>query len=322
MERVAFVSLAVIAVAAIAAYVAATIIVYDTLTDVSGGCPDRWAANSPTGFTIDGRPEFDTTPYVMPAPQEVSIASRDRGITVSGWWVPAADPQAPAVILVHGHKACKRDHAVLLPAGMLFRNGFSVLLVDLRDHGESTWEDGRHAGGTEEYRDVLGAWDWLQAERGVPREGIGLVGISLGAATVLIAFGEEPGIAAAWEDSSYADIRVAIHAELARNGYPEFLEWGGVLVARLVSGDDLATLSPLGAISRLNGRPLFITHGELDERLSVQYAHDLIAAVADAGNVSESWLVPDATHAGAMVRHPAEYERRLVEFFRKALPTT
>ena len=45
---------------------------------------------------------------------------------------------------------------MLTPAGMLWRNGFNVLLIDLRDTGDSTFQDGRSTIGNEEHRDVLG----------------------------------------------------------------------------------------------------------------------------------------------------------------------
>ena len=165
-------------------YGAASAVVYDKLTKVTGDCPPAWAENDPTDFKLYGydggpvpdREDFDTSPYFMPEPEVVTIPSRDAGIEVSGWYIPAAEPDTPTVIVVHGVTACKRDHAVLLPAGMLHRNGFSVLLIDLRDHGDSTFEDGRYAGGTEEHRDVLGAWDWLQSAKGVPAERIGWSG--------------------------------------------------------------------------------------------------------------------------------------------------
>jgi fermentation-respiration switch protein FrsA (DUF1100 family) len=145
------------------------------------------------------------------------------------------------------------------------------------------------------------------------------VGISLGAATTLIASGEEPGVAAVWADSSYADIRVAIRAELSRNRYPAFLEQGGLLFARLLSGDDLASRSPLDAVRRMPGRPLAIVHGEEDSRLSASFGRELAGAAAAAGAPVQSWFVPDAEHVEAMFLHPAEYERRLVEFFGAAL---
>jgi uncharacterized protein len=299
-------------------YAAGSAFVWDELTRVDGTCHPEWATNDPTRFTVD-MPFVETAPYLMPKPDDVTIPSRDPGIQISGWWVAADNPSAPAVVVVHGHTACKRDPDVLLPAGMLYRAGISVLLIDLRDHGDSTDEDGRYAGGTEEYRDVLGAWDWLQSVMEVPADRIGLLGISLGAATVLIASGEEKGVAATWEDSSYANIDVAIRAELRRNRYPEFLEMGGVAMARLISGDDLHSRSPLTAVGKMGGRKLFITHGTSDDRLSVAYAHELIAAAAAAGVDLDSWIVPGATHTGAMRSEHEEYERRLVDFFERAL---
>jgi hypothetical protein len=275
------------------AYGGASAVVWDKLTKVSGGCHEDWASNDPTHFE---HPGVDTTPYLMPPPRLVAFPSRDAAIQISGWWVVAGDPAAPAVVVVHGHTACKRD-----------------------PDGDSTVEDGRYAGGTEEFRDVLGAWDWLQSAQSLPAERIGLLGISLGAATVLIASGEEAGVAATWEDSSYADIGVAIRAELDRNGYPRFLETGGVAMARLISGDDLESRSPLTAVSRMGGRRLSITHGTADERLSVEYAYELTAAATAVGADVDSWIVPGAGHTEAMWVARETYERRLVDFFTDAL---
>jgi dipeptidyl aminopeptidase/acylaminoacyl peptidase len=318
-----------------AGYVAGSAVVWDKLTRVDGQCHPEWLANDPTHFEFEPPapgatpepdalpiPSVDTTPYDMPAPESVTFPSRDPKIQISGWWVSAEDASAPAVVVVHGHTACKRDPTVLLAAGMLHRAGISALLIDLRDHGDSTDEDGRYAGGTEEYRDVLGAWDWLQSAQGIPASRVGLLGISLGAATVLIAAGEEPGVVATWEDSSYSDISVAIKAELRRNGYPEFLEAGGVAMAQIISGDDLHSRSPLMAVQKMVGRKLFITHGTADGRLSVQYAYDLIAAAQASRVELQSWIVPGTTHTAAIRVVREEYERRLVEFFRGALAAT
>jgi dipeptidyl aminopeptidase/acylaminoacyl peptidase len=311
-----------VGVVGLAGYAFASSMVYDAISKVSGDCPTAWADNDPTGFEVmngDGTPvkgheAFDTSPYAMPAPQEVTFPSRDPGIDVSAWWIPAEQADAPAVVVTHGVHACKRDHTVLLPAGMLHRNGFSTLMIDIRDHGDSTYEDGRYAGGTEEYAEVLGAWDWLQSEQGIPVERIGVYGASLGAATTLIAVGEEPRIAAVWEDSSYADFPSIVRDELTRVGYPTFLEPGAEIAARLVAGDDVTKLSPLGAVQKLAGRPIYITHGRLDDRIKIQYAEDLVAAADAAGSDPQSWFVPSG-HTQAMLDETAEYERRLAGFF-------
>ncbi|MBA2381532.1 MAG: prolyl oligopeptidase family serine peptidase [Chloroflexi bacterium] len=309
-----------------AGYGVGSVLVYEELTSI-GPCPVGWAANSPAAFAIlgangrplPGHPEFDTEPYWMPAPEDVRIPSRDPGIELSGWYVAAADPAAPTVIVIHGRGACKRDHTALLPAGMLHRNGFAVLLVDLREHGDSTIEDGHFAGGTEEYRDVLGAWDWLRTTKGMAPGRVGLVGISLGAATALIATGLEPRLAAVWADSSYADLPGYIRDELARRGYPTFLDVGAVVAGRILHGDDLAAVSPLESVHRLAGRPIFVTHGEGDEVVKVSDGRDLVAAVEADGGRPGSWFIPGSRHTMAMVEQPAQYEERLVGFFRVAL---
>ena len=325
MSRGRVLLLVILIAVPLVAYGAASAVVWDKLTSVPTQCGGRWTENTPESFEAPEEYALDTRPWAMPAPEEVRISSRDAGIEIAGWWLPATpaegDGPAPAVIVVHGFTACRHDHAVLMPAGMLHRNGFSVLLIDLRDHGDSTREDGRFAGGTDEYRDVLGAWDWLRAEQGLPAASIGLLGISLGAATVLLATGQEPEVAAVWEDSSYADLGAAIDAELTREGYPTLLVPGGVLMARIISGDDLVSYSPLDAVRALDGRPLFITHGTSDTRLIADYGHELEAAVRAEDGVVDSWFVEGAGHTEAMLTHPADYEERLVGFFETTLAT-
>ena len=268
------------------------------------------------------RSDADLKPYAMDAYQEVSFPSREDKVTIKGWYVPAqgvGEAAAPSVILVHGLNDCKLTPFILMPAGMLNKAGFNVLMIDLRNHGDSQVTDGRYAAGTIEYRDVLGAWDWLVGEKKFTPEKIGLFGTSLGAATVLIAMGEEPKVAAVWEDSSYADINIAINAELKRDGYPTILAAAGILMGKVISNRDITAKSPLAAIATLNKRSLFITHGSADTRLSVQYAYDLTAAAAAQGESIQSWIVEGSEHVRAMFDQNAEYEQRLVEFFTTSL---
>lgn len=311
-RRGAAIGAIVLLVALIGAYLYASSLVYDKLSVVVANCGGRFASNTPSAYTVQG---VDTSRYLMPTYEDVTLQSRDPAISVSAWYVPPDQGSATsAVVIVHGFDSCKREDRILLAAGMLHRGGVAVLLIDLRNHGDSAVINGRYAGGTREYRDALGAWDWLVNIRGFAPGRVGLFGMSLGAATVLIAMGEEPRVPAAWEDSSYADVDVAIQAELARNGYPTYLRFGGYLLARL-HGDDLTSLSPIGAVAKLNGRPIFITHGAADRRLSVQYALDLAAADRANGGAVDPWIVPGADHTQAIVLQPAEYERHLDSFF-------
>ena len=292
--------------------------IYMQLSGVTPRCENRGeeANFTPDNFSKEGE---DLTPYQMDNFEDVRIPSRDEGIELAAWFIPPHNGDdvatAPSVIIVHGINDCRNRPQSLLPAGMLARNGFSVLVIDQREHGASTIEDGRTAIGTEEYLDVLGAWDWLQNEKGIPAERIGLVGYSLGAGTVMIAAGEEPRVAAVWEDSGWGDTSDVIKDELARNSLPTFFSSSARLVGQIISGDDITALSPLEAMSKLDGRPIFIAHGNADERINVRYAFDLAEAATADGSPVEPWVIPGADHIEAMFDVTEEYEQRLVAFF-------
>jgi dipeptidyl aminopeptidase/acylaminoacyl peptidase len=298
------------------AYLVGGYVVYDRLTRVAANCGGDYPTNTPASFTADN---VDATPFLMPDYQDVSFPSRgDRNVTIRSWWVPGPSADAPAVVMVHGLGRCKRSPTVLLPSGMLHRLGYGVLLVDLRNQGASTVDTGRYAGGVLEYEDVLGAWDWLRNSKGIPASHIGLAGMSLGAATVMIAMGQEPQVAAAWEDSGYGDIAVAISDELARNGYPTFLAPAGIFVGRL-AGVDITALGPLDAVPMLNGRPIAIVHGTADTRMPVKHAYTLRDAIESHGWHPYVWIVDGSDHTRAVYDHPTEYMQRLRDFFGPAI---
>jgi fermentation-respiration switch protein FrsA (DUF1100 family) len=310
------------AIAVVAAgYLGAAVVVYDRMSRVEADCGGRFGDNTPASWSTIGTssrpvaPAFDAAPLFVSDYREVRITSRDPGIELHAWWLPSRhSTDSPTVIVIHGVGSCVRDPEVLAPAGMLHRLGYGVLLLDLRDHGASTIEDGRYAGGTEEFRDVQGAVDWLVA-RGAEPGRIGVLGTSMGAATAIIAAGQDERVAAVWEDTGYADIETRIAEELEQQGYPRLLAPAATLAARIVSGDDFASHTVLGELANLGGRHLFIVHGAMDERTDVSHAHAIAEAARSAGVRTDQWIVDEAGHVHAMFLHPEEYERRLRDFF-------
>ena len=289
--------------------------VYEQAARVEPDCGGHYQGYSPAAWSGPRwATDFDPEPYLTSDYETVRMPSRDDGIELHTWWLPADDPAAPAIVVIHGRSACIRHPEVLAPAAMLHRLGYAVLLVDLRDHGASTIEDGYYAGGTEEYRDVMGAIDWLLARETPPR-GIGVLGTSLGAATAVIAGGADDRVQAVWEDSSYSEMVRRVAEDLEQRGLPTFLAPATVLLARLFAGDDLASHTVLGETRNLTGRHLFITHGEDDDATYVSHAHALLEAAEEADVIVESWIVPDAGHVDALFQHPEEYESRLGAFF-------
>jgi dipeptidyl aminopeptidase/acylaminoacyl peptidase len=293
--------------------------VYDKLSKVTAGGGEN-AQNVPSSFgmTIDEWSSFDVSPYLMPEFEVIHFKSRQPELNLTGWFV-ANKPDSPAVILTHGLNGCKCSPRILTIAGMLHRNGFNVLMYDMRDHGESDIEDGRAAVGNEEYQDLLGAWDWLVNEKQFTPDRIGVFGESLGAGTTLIAFGQEPSLAAAFVDSPYSDLPQIIDEELARNHYPLFLAPGGIFMARVIAGDDLVAFSPRDAITNDAGRPIYIVHGTGDTRINVHHTYQLAELAKRAGANVTVWIPEDVGHVEAVFASPEEYEQRLVTFFRESL---
>ena len=267
-RRAIGIAVGIVLLVLIAGYFYAGATIYDKISIAEAKCGGRPTDNTPAAFTVkeeESTQGVDTDPYLMPTYEEVSLPSRDPEVTLSAWYVPPGDDATrTAVVVVHGHSSCKRADRVLLAAGMLHRAGIGVLLIDMRNHGDSTVTNGRFAGGIREYRDALGGWDWLVTPTATPRIASGCTGSRSGPRRSSSPRARSHSVPATWEDSSYADVDVAIQAELERNGYPTFLRYGGYLMARLKSGDDLLSLSPIGAVAKLDGRPIFITHGTAD----------------------------------------------------------
>lgn len=316
---------ALLAVVLVLGYAGATYAVYDTLSVAPRACHPGDVGHTPDNYAAD--PSWGAglaAPYQMPVPQEVVFHSRDASIAnakLAGWWIPATGGSAataPAVVVVHGIQSCRREASILMAAGMLHKHGYSVFLMDIRDHGDSQGDDGRFAGGSNEYLDVLGAWDWVRAQ-GVPANRIGLLGFSFGSALVLIAGGQEPAVRAVWADSAWTDTGYAIGRFLRDKGYPELLAPGAIVWGR-VAGIEFTKFNPLTEVTHYQGRYLAFVHGVDDPVLPAAMAitlHD--AAVAAGAHVTDTWEVPNAKHTEAIYRDPSGYESRLVTFFGGAL---
>jgi uncharacterized protein len=316
-------ALALLAGAAVAAvYVGAGVFGWQTL-EIPHGCGTReFARQTPGDFLASnagGTLTVDTTGYHFSDYQDVAFPARGTTLTIRGWYAPGPDGTAsPTVVLANGIYSCRRDSVTLLPAAMLHRAGFGVLVVDLRNHGDSDVDDGHAALGGKEYADLLGAWDWL-VERGHDPTRIGLFGTSLSGASALIAMGEEPAIAATWADSSFADAEVLLGEQAAKRGFPSLFGGAVIPIGRLLGEADLARRSPARELASLDGRPIALAHGLDDREVLPHHAADLGAAAGRAGTTVEPWLVPGAGHQEAVLLRPADYEARIIAFFASAL---
>jgi fermentation-respiration switch protein FrsA (DUF1100 family) len=260
------------------------------------------------------RPYTPASPADLGLPfEEVSFPARD-GLTLRGWFIPAADPTARrTVIFGHGHAGSMDPDLKYAPH---FRaRGFNVLMFDFRGHGRS---DGHYTSmGCYERRDMLGAVDYLE-QRGLGP--IGVLGFSMGGAVGIGAAGECPAIRALVSDGAFARVSETLQQGGRRMGVPG---WAIALVSPLTAwllqrrlGCRLSEADPIRWIGRISPRPVFLIHGEADAYISVAQVQAMYEA---AGEPKELWIAPGAGHRLVDEVYPEEYLARVLGFFERGL---
>lgn len=240
--------------------------------------------------------------------EEVSITSFD-GLTLTGKYYEYA-PGAPIELMFHGYRgSAERD----LSGGVqrCFKLGRSVLLADQRCSGKS--EGHTITFGVYEHRDCLAWVDFMVKHFGSDVKII-LTGISMGAATVLMAAGKElpPNVIGVLADCGYSSAEEIIQKVIAQMGLPVKLAYPFVkLGARVYGHFDLEEYSPIQAVKSIQV-PVIFFHGESDDFVPCDMSRAMYEAC-----VSEKRLVtvPGAGHGLSYPIAPKEYLDALREFF-------
>ncbi len=254
--------------------------------------------------------------------QEVAFAPPDRPITLRGWWIAGEDPRA-ALVFVHGGGEDNRSlpyGAGLALARDLVAHRYALLMIDLRNYGES---DGTPEGityGDLESADVIGAVDAVAARApGLP---IAALGFSMGGAAVLRAAAREPRIRAVVTDSAYADARdVAVAFTHAATGMPTLVAAPFVWSAETLHGTPLGRGATLAAIHGATFPPVLLIHDAHDPIAPVAHCRRLAAEIPGA----ETWITdlhadgPFGTHIQAYRLGPKPYVERVTKFLSAAL---
>ena len=257
---------------------------------------------------VDRAPLKRSVLILSPATEPVRFRTED-GLTLSGWFVPVSTDKA--AVLVHGKDADRlaSDHTLRV-ARWLRDAGFSLLLFDLRGHGES--EGDRFSLGQHERKDVAAAVDHLVA-RGFPVGHVALVGESMGAAIAIQAVALRPDVAAVVADSAYADGRTIVdEAGPLETGLPDWYTAAIVLAAKLLYGLDVAAVDPAAVVRAHPERAFLFIHCDGDTVVRPHHARDLRGASANAN--TRLWMATGCGHVAASERHADEYRSRLLDF--------
>jgi alpha-beta hydrolase superfamily lysophospholipase len=125
-------------------------------------------------------------------PDRIEITTEDKQKLVGSYWAPKDQRgAAPAAVLVHNAGGTRNDLVEI--AERLQKQGFAVLAIDLRGHGESrgelpAWEelteDAKSRTWTFALRDVKAAIGWISKRDGVHASNVSLLGDRAGSALV------------------------------------------------------------------------------------------------------------------------------------------
>lgn len=245
--------------------------------------------------------------------QSVTVPSED-GTRLKGSYIESGNRNHRAVILLHG---LYQNRSMCVPYADIYREmGYSVLMVDLRGHGESGGE--YPDWGVHDIED-LNAWvDFLKAKD--PSMQIGIHGISLGAAMALLYSGSKEGSAMKFyvADSSYASLMELGREKIMRYTGDDRLVLGMDVLnpffqAALFVHDRklLRDLDPLVQSAKARS-PLLILHGKADTLIPYGAAEDLFS---EAGSPrKELYLFQGAGHTMEMATNGPAYREHVQKF--------
>ena len=242
-------------------------------------------------------------------PQEdVEITSFD-GLKLRGKFYEYA-PGAPVELMFHGYRGCaERD----LPGGVqrCFRVGRSAMVVDQRASGRS--EGNTITFGVKERKDCLG-WIDFMIEKFGPDVKIILTGISMGAATVMMAGGEDlpENVIGILADCGYSSQKEIILKTIKEMGLPPKLSYPfAKLAAKLFGRFDLEETSPVEALKKCKV-PVIFYHGESDDFVPCDMSRACFEACTSRKKLV---TIPGAGHGLSYAVAPETYIETLKEFF-------
>jgi fermentation-respiration switch protein FrsA (DUF1100 family) len=248
-----------------------------------------------------------TTPADLGLAYESVDLTTDDDIRLAAWYLPGSSDAA--VVVLHGAGSTRSD--ALDQAVVLQRNGYGVLLIDARGHGESN-------GGAMDFGwygdlDIAAGTDYLSGRADVDADRVGVLGLSMGGEEAIGAAAANPALSAVVAEGATG--RTAADKTWLSDVYG----WRGTVqeqVEKIQFGvtDLLTTASPPrslpDAVRRAERVPfLLITAGTVTDEHHA--ANALRTAAPDRVAV---WNVEGATHTGGLDTDPAEWERRVIGF--------
>ncbi|WP_077324921.1 alpha/beta hydrolase [Virgibacillus siamensis] len=240
---------------------------------------------------------------------EWTMTSYD-GLKLKGYFLEAKEPTDKVVVFAHGYLGDAMDMGLY---GQYYyeKMGYNIFMADARGHGAS---EGEYIGFG--WHDRLDLIDWVNkiVEKYGEDTEIVLHGVSMGAATVLMASGEElpDNVKAIIADSAYTSVYDMFAYQMKRMYHlPDVpILPSTSLVTKLEAGYSLKEASALKQVKKADV-PILYIHGKADTFVPTRMSFKLYK---NTKSEAEIMTVPHANHGEAFVIAKDKYVKKMKSF--------
>ena len=242
---------------------------------------------------------------------DLDVTAAD-GAILRGWKIQPKNPNGDWVLLYHGISDNRTGN--LAHAEFLLTNGYSVVMMDSRAHGQSGGTIATY--GWLERNDTRAIVSALYADESVRH--LYALGVSMGAAIALQSAAIEPRIEAVVAEDPFENLREVTYDYAGLELSPLLgktlfrpASMAALHGVKKDGGFDPDEVSPKKAVAA-RAFPVLLICGTADHRIPCRHAQAIYQA---AIGPKELWIVPGAAHASALGHAPQEYQKRVIEFF-------
>ena len=239
---------------------------------------------------------------------EMQVKSFD-GLTLKGKYYEF-ESGAPIELMFHGYRgSAERD----LCGGIqrCFQLGRNVLIVDQRAHGRSGGNVITF--GAKEKYDVLSWVDLIIKEFGADTKII-LCGISMGAATIMLATGESlpDNVVGALADCGYTSAKEIICKVIEKKGLNSKIAYPFVRLGAMIFGNFDPNVADAESAVKKCKVPIMFIHGEADDFVPCEMSHRCFNATTSKKGIL---TVENAGHGAAYLADTQKYLNTVAKFY-------
>lgn len=242
--------------------------------------------------------------------REVLNVFSDYGYELHGFLMKQEQPTDQYVILTHGY-SCNRWES-LAYANIYYELGYNVYLYDIRHHGDN--EENFCSMGCYEHMDIVTITEELRRRFGEQIK-VGLHGVSLGAASSVLALRLYQGFTFCVSDCAFADLKdLMVYLSGKWFHVPKFMVYPVTWACYCKYHFNLLKIKPWRALEKNDVTPILLIHGTADDFIPPSNAQKLYDA---ATAYKELHFIDGAEHAKSILKAPEEYRKIVTEFLEK-----